>query len=939
MNAPGRWEALAVHSVRKEHVQEVLAGEGWDWSAVSHVPATGSLAHEFRMNGDVAVDIATIIDLIVMLGRGGALASTARRHPESESYNPDDPGAFEAELRAWRRGASTRRVDVKIKFADKVRDCIRDGELGMSAPAARIFDSAVHEFAWTLQALIASGMHPAHMDPRDEIGSQAKAIWKMLEDGNHIPDFTAVRDDLWMDANEFASGKSPEARDLADRMREVLSLVCGQVDGRRTIVWHGFHFFTPVQWRLFQMLRRVPGIDQLFIVHDDGESAAFETWRRYFSQRLMPVPRPAGPLREPAVPAAEFRRALAGEMVDGAVLSGRLSVVKCRTPAEFVSHWRMEQPGPAEYDRPTRTLFAAGAAEIERVVGRFSGFAGDASVDLAQIPVGAFLLALHDCMHSIPGKPTEIRFTERHLVDIVSSGMLDLHSTRTGHVELTAAFRRSLPYFRGCGTAEEWIRRAEDLATLVSTAVTSLGERTERQFDAERIALAAENPLRLVPWADISVREAEDIVGALKEIAEIVSGIASAEKQNIDDHLERIKPRLLRGMQNLSEEHRAELEEKFEALGAGIEDEVYVKSLVEVVHMLLRREADFGFSGDGDADSHKVRHLRSLDVLGFVPSARDVHVANLADGVYPGRVSPIGWPFRMSDFAPEAEGTTLDLLQLRSDTSSVSDMYLLWLALDGVTDGAKVTLSWIENVGSEIRNPSPLLTLLIRPASNRKGDSVPARVGGVSTVNARVASVDDEPTEPVGPAPRGAGAPGLDAVGVVDVRALASAHLCARRFVLQWALGPSAAWQAGHHQMMTYGNTRARLVQEFGMTIADATRVCDSLWQHVTEGERASSLLGRRVYDEERAANGKWMSSAGEISARPEFALTINGRMNKSDRAVDRAYTSAANRIAPPTDVVFPVTGRFLPPRPDIDEDVCFLCPVRDRCLAAAEPG
>jgi hypothetical protein len=891
------------------------------------------------MNGDLAVDIVTVIDLIVMLGRGGPLASVARQYPDVSSYDPDNPRAFESASRAWRRKVSSRRVNVKIKFADRVRDCIRDPDLGMTAPATQIFDSAVHEFAWTLQSLIASNLHPDQMAPLDEIGRSAVAVWRRLEERNLIPDFTAVRDDLWMDAGDFAGRKTAEARDLADRLLEVLDITSGPVDGPRTIVWHGFHFYTPVQWRLFQMLRFVPGIDQVFIVHDDGENAVFETWRRYFSQWMMPVPQPTGDVHHPAAPAAEFRRALAGEMVNSDVLLDRLSVVKCRTPAEFVSHWRMEQPGPAEIDRPTRTLFAAGVEEIERVVGRFSGYDGDTSVDLAQLPLGAFLIALHDCMHVIPGRPTEVRFTDRQLVDIISSGMLELHSARSGHIELTAAFRRALPYFRGCNLAGEWIAHAELLETAIGSAVSAIGERAEEQFDTHRIALAVDNPLRLVPWADISVAEAHDIVGALREVADVVAGIASAEKQDIDDHLERIKPRLLRGMQNLSEEHRVELEEKIEALGAGIEDEVYIKSLVEVVHMLLGREADFGFSGDGETGSYKVRHLRSLDVLGFMPSAQDVHVANLADGVYPGRIAPVGWPFRMSDFSGEAQGLALDLLQLRADTSAVSDMYLLWLALDGVTDGAKVTLSWVENVGSEVRNPSPLLTLLIRPALTRKGDSVPARVGGVRTVTARVASVDDGPTDPVVPAPAEGGLPGVESVDAIDSRALASAHLCPRRFVLQWALGPSGAWQAGHHQLMTYGNARARLVQEFGMSVAGADELCRVLWGHVTEGERTSSLLGRRIFDDEKGINGRWTNSDGVYSARPEFALTIGGRKGDARRAVDRAYTAAADRVVTAPDVVFPVVGRFLPPRPDTDEDICSICPVRDRCLEATDPS
>ena len=933
------WDAVALPSVSESNLRGLFADEGLDWDGVTHVTATASLALAFRNGGTLAVDVVTLLDLLVMLGRGDGLRHTAEEYPGSDFFSSEDSHGYELRLRNWRSMVAARRTEVKIKFADRVRDCIRDPKLGMSPTAARIFDEAVHEFAWTVQALVASGFMPDQLEPDDEIGRHAVDVWRMLEDRNLIPDFTAVRNDLWLNAKEFSEGQTAMATDLRSRVLEVLDHVYGPGKGGRTIVWHGFHFFTPVQWRYFQMLRYVPGIRQLFIVHDDGESAVFETWRRYFAQWLMPAPRMVRTSYEPAAPAAEFRRALAGETVDEQLLAGRLSLVRCRTPAEFVSHWRQNQSSPED---PSRTLFAAGAQEIERVVGRFSGAAGDSFVDLAQLPVGAFLLAIHDCMYSAPGKKTEVRFTGRHLADIISSGVLDLHSTGSGHVELSAAFSRALPYFRGCKDSDGWMARAEELRDFIHGADPRLHARDGELSDVDRIDQALDNPLRLVPWVDISPSEADDICTALREVTDLVHEIASEEKQNIDDHLDRIKPRLLKGMQNLSEDHRRELEAKIEMLGSGIDDDVYVRSLVEVVHMILRREVDFGFTGDSESEGHMVRHLRSLDGLGFSPSDKDIHVANLADGVYPGRASAVGWPFRVSDFSVAAMGVPLDLLQLRAETSSVSDMYLLWLALDGVTDRAKVTLSWIENVGNETRNPSPLLTLLLKPKSTKEGDSVPARVGGVKAQTAKVASVDEMPVDAVAPRRYDATEIGDEVLAVllgeVDARALASAHICARRFAIQWALGPSASWQAGHHQTMSYGNTRAWLVQVLGIPVGEAGNICDTAWSHLTEGERTSSLLGRRVYDEEQNANRKWRRDARSYSARPEFVLTLKGKMGSQDDRISEAYTAAVNQTAPDVEVVVPVRGRFLPPRPDTDEDVCFVCPVRDRCHQSGEP-
>ena len=56
---------------------------------------------------------------------------------------------------------------------------------------------------------------------------------------------------------------------------------------------HGFYFYSPVQWAFFQALARVPDVDQVFIVHDDGDNPAFSTWRYFFrTEWQMPAPVP-----------------------------------------------------------------------------------------------------------------------------------------------------------------------------------------------------------------------------------------------------------------------------------------------------------------------------------------------------------------------------------------------------------------------------------------------------------------------------------------------------------------------------------------------------------------------------------------------------------------------------------------------------------------------
>ncbi|MDO5535826.1 MAG: hypothetical protein Q4F65_14400, partial [Propionibacteriaceae bacterium] len=151
---------------------------------------------------------------------------------------------------------------------------------------------------------------------------------------------------------------------------EALDAALGRANGRRLIVHHGFYFFTPPQWALFQRLRALPDVDQLFVVHDDGKNPAFETWRRFFDPAWgMPVPKPRTQGATVSRYASAFRAALMGERVDPADLAG-LKVLECRNPAQLVRAWAIEEERSLSQASPRVRRFAADAETVERYAAR-----------------------------------------------------------------------------------------------------------------------------------------------------------------------------------------------------------------------------------------------------------------------------------------------------------------------------------------------------------------------------------------------------------------------------------------------------------------------------------------------------------------------------------------------------------------------------------------
>jgi hypothetical protein len=246
----------------------------------------------------------------------------------------------------------------------------------------------------------------------------------------------------------------------------------------------------------------------------------------------------------------------------------------------------------------------------------------------------------------------------------------------------------------------------------------------------------------------------------------------------------------------------------------------------------------------------------------------------------------------------------------------LSDLYLFWLALDGVAPGSRVTLSWLSDQAGERRRLSPIVSLLTCP--DVRSEAIRHRVGGLEVDPVR--SGADLPAARERPEPTWAVVPDDDvdrAVAEVDPRAAASAIACPRRFAIQWAMGPTASFDPEYLQTMLSGNLRNALVRARHENLLGATATANDLWPHLTEGQRASSLE-------------KSVVKPSGTSAAPAWVLTLAGNGTGS-RPLDLAYQAAKAEDLPDLDEVVPADATFLPPGVD-DPETCDRCPVQSRC-------
>jgi hypothetical protein len=905
----GTWKAYALPRVSRGAIETALAAENATWESVAHVTATTTLAAGIRDTGVVGLPVATVLDLVTMPGLPGDMALPLDGFPGPDELTKPI-AKYQSSVRRWQDQASARRIGVGIRVDDSLRAFVRERA---EDPAARALLASRREYARTVHALVASGVRPTGLKPRDHVGRLAAQAWARAE--SEVEALGAPRELLWVDFDDLERLGTQDASALADRVRSALAKAFGGNE-RWTVVHHGFYFYTPPQWALFQVMRRIPEVDQVFIVHDDGGNPAFATWRHYFRADLaMPVPEPVAMNEEVTPAAAALVGALHGDPVPALA---DLHVRECRSPAELVRLWRDDDMALGE-DEPPSERYAAAAKDVERFVQRLGRSTGTAAPRLAQLPVGSFLMALHRCVDQAPDGTTTVRLDGDAMLDIVGSGYLDLPSD-TPRVRV-ATLRRALPYFSGCRTGQAWVERAELLRRTVEERVRPLGEREDSHDDLERIRVAVGNPTRLVPWADLTLAEVATVEAAVRRVVQLVQEISERERVVLDDHLARLRNQLERTLRGLPESERDAIEAKLSGLGLGRDEEIDVGGLVDVVAMILGRTADFDLEGDAEKpDATEVKQLRGLDALGLSRLDRDLHLANLADDAFPTAGAAVGWPFDLEGLRASGdeavEPVTVELFSTRAATAALGDLYLFWLALDGVEEGRRITLSWVSDRAGERRRLSPIVTLLTVP--DVRSQHVQEVAGGVPIAPVRDPS--DLPAELDAPNPSIGSVDDGDLIAVLDEldpKAAASALACPRRFAIQWAMGPTAAFGPDYLQIMLYGNVTNALVREGQENLLGARATTNDVWAHLTEGQRASSLDKSVVKPSGPSANAAWV-------------LTLDGNAQEAD-PLDLAYQAAKDRDPAAEDAVVPRGPIFLPAGVD-DPEVCAKCPVQSRC-------
>ena len=946
---------------------------GWDFESVAHFSVTQELTFELQNVGiRKALPLGAIIDALEFsLVRGRSLSPERFPGPPTESHpNPKKVWAFPfpewlQALMEWYDELNSCELDLNILIREVIHESLQQMSEG-SSELRSVFDSG-GAIAKAIRQLIEVGLRPENLNPKSEEGRIAKKVWSKVAE--RIPDSHVLLDYLFIDHDDPSKVKdSQRAREnLEELLRKAFDF---KADEKIKIAYHGLYFYSPLQWAIFDLISRM-GIEQVFIVHDDGVGPQFEIWRRFFfeSQHLTSLATTTHTERQVDPRAEFFSAVLAGVRP---TLPANLSIFPFRSVTDLARHVRQSDTDKGSEGRVQRQVFAAAASDLNRRIGRLGRISGERDDrKLLHLPIGRFLLGLQECVRvTADGVVSGLDFeTMSHLVE---GGYLNSSAGDISDRPLTEVLSLCEVFFSGCRSLGDWASRLTDLEAFYLPQTHGFAGiikhnsdgrfplRDLRKSDSDYLVSAAKNHLRRAPWLDLSKSEwrilSESIRNIVKAIEDLTQAADVKTRERIDELVNLVRTSTVAPELYGAAEWGRVLD-VLNRLPKVPNISVQISRISEILPMMLGKQIDYGQT---EIDGPKIEAglvysqsapLRGLEACGFARKPK-VHLANLSDAVFPYKPKLFSWPFRRDEIViakgDEALSWRIRLVDELDRSGGLGDLYLLWLALDG-SDG-EVTLTWLSEAGGEKLNPSPLLALLLevekaRPIVRAFAGGVVVNEGpqmsrsGAHETNLPVV-MDKMPTE-------GEVNDYFSQIKNTDGHpasmALASAEICPRRTALHWLLKPSAAYRTRWQLGILYGNLLGLPHKEVHKGQVSGwenewKRILDRLWSWMTDAERertsAGSSINRRPDD--KTANPAWL-------------LTLEGAHDRQDRLSD-AYRSAMKPAQVRAKVEKKLFGGqgFILPKPNLDgleaDDLfgdtknqmwylCDRCPVSDRCL------
>jgi hypothetical protein len=914
MGNNNKFEAITSSNVTFDSLVSKFGNMGYDFTTVNHIAATNTLKEAFRSKDVLSHSIAQIIDMVVAPMSSWDNNVSLGTLPAASDFNIN-PNSYKKGYSNWQRFIKSARYANATRFAQRVRDAAELWGLDQKI-RPQIEDGALELFK-SLLKVTQDGLSYSQFSKLEQSNSitgvqkSTLRIWREFEADFQI--LTIYRDCLWIEEQEYINQSTVFAKELRSNIYEALDVAFGPVEGRRIIAHHGFYFYTPSQWAFFQLLKWTPGIDQYFLVNDDGLSPTSRIWREFFLETLnMPA---VVPQKEMSVARTSksrvFRDLISGNRIPEDERVSDLVLVNYANSSEFSraigAYMEEVEPGDA-------AIFAPRSEALEPYINRFLTPSERNQTNVIQLPAGIFLTSLHSCFANGPRTQEDITVKPEIFERLLSSAFS--MSSNEKYKTVLSLYPLVRRFFGTCESISQWREAALSLEELISVQIPRMApDGIERPTDKE--GLKPSSILGLVPWASLDRSEVNAIRELVFEIMDLIENTFSAERITFGDSIVATQLFLERRLASASQAVQLLIDDLLPDIQNVDTGEIDARGIANLVQQLMHKDIDF--DEYDDSPNLPLRNSQALDALGFSPRSLPTILTNLSEGNFPTQNEPLPWPFtnemlKMAHLEASPIGIIYDA---RRRCSSLEDLYLFDLALNGVDEGSKLVLSWITRVESEDTLPSTFINVFSKVSKVSAGTQ--SYLGGfVVEQSSQQIEVNHNPlavTLVEGELN------GIEAslISQNNQVAFSAALACPRRFSLQWQMSDNFSYRTPHMQEILYGNL-FHLLPRF--TAGVEGEFLDRLFPFLSEAARVSSRSKARFGNTQ--------------PPRPVWIFGLSGTAEANlPLPLDRAYNHALGRISGAVSDELK-TWKALP-NPELSDQtqvaICNKCPVSDMCL------
>ncbi|WP_077212403.1 hypothetical protein [Bacillus dakarensis] len=601
--------------------------------------------------------------------------------------------------------------------------------------------------------------------------------------------------------------------DKNSAMKEKLGYDFTKIEDIEVIILHGFYFMTPIQQKIFTLLKEA-GINIIFMhLYDKRFPETFRVYEAFINRENGWIDRENWMIEEESQ----------------AVLNG----------AWFLNHFEEDKQAvqdhkelPAvirfkdfysfldgfEDENNQETLYVSPKAE--GLNNRIKEYHPELFQDqhFLSYPIGQFLFHLHTMWDDQENK---LIITERALFECFSSGWLSV-AEENGR-NYTNILQDVFPYFSDCKTLQEWQNRTGKLEEIHDKVISAFDQSYDIEDKTQRFHQMLENPFNRFSYFRVKTEDVRIVLRLMNRLFYIAEELFHQENNfvNLNDHFKRLEELLFEegSTSSLLKEEKQMLETLKAKLqiGEAEYENFYIADLAEAIALYLKGSfIDQDDPNEVDIQS-AIYGFEKIDGLMFKKD-KPIHGCGLDEETLPYHYSALLWPLNRQTLE-KTNNTEIKLLNIREKYSKEISRYLFYLLINY---SSNVKLSWIESIKDKEVNESLYLTIV-----NEINEYEAGKLDFAKKPKDEILKINGNSLE--------------DDFYYYPVAALAEYNICPRRFYYSFIVQPFAYYKQSFHHGFLFSNLLMSgylFSKENNQAVYEQTRILFPQWTEIMARER-----------------------------------------------------------------------------------------------------